>query len=261
MASNKKKKTVQETNKKKFGIIVIIAALIMAGVIAYAVVDDLKTKAEETAAAQSAAEQEEKEQELLNSLMEGAQSALDEDEEQPENGLAVSAEDIMITHYAEIKIKDYGDITVALSGDVAPITVANFVKLASEGFYDGLTFHRIMEGFMMQGGDPLGNGTGGSDEAIKGEFNENGVENNISHVRGAISMARSQNPDSASSQFFIVHKDSTFLDGKYAGFGFVTEGMDVVDAVCADAQPVDGNGSIARSAQPVIESIRITEAE
>lgn len=140
-----------------------------------------------------------------------------------------------------------------------PITVANFVKLANEGFYDGLTFHRIFSGFMIQGGDPNGNGTGGSDETIKGEFSANGVKNNISHVRGVISMARSSSYNSASSQFFIVHEDSTYLDGKYAAFGHVISGMEVVDAICEDAEPTDGNGTIPAEKQPVITSIKIIE--
>ena len=175
--------------------------------------------------------------------------------------LAVSADDIHITHYADIDIKDYGTITAALDETAAPETVKNFVKLAESGFYDGLTFHRIIDGFMMQGGDPLGNGTGGSDETIKGEFSENGVENHLSHTRGAISMARSQDMDSASSQFFIVQSDSTFLDGAYAAFGYVTEGQDIVDKICKDAEPTDGNGSIAADQQPVINSIKIRPAD
>ena len=158
---------------------------------------------------------------------------------------------------AVIEIENYGSITLQLDGNAAPITVANFVSLAESGFYDGLTFHRIMEGFMMQGGDPLGNGTGGSDTRIKGEFKENGVNNPLSHSRGAISMARSMHADSASSQFFIVHKDASFLDGSYAAFGYVTEGMEVVDAICADAKPVDNNGTIPADAQPVIKSVSI----
>lgn len=120
-----------------------------------------------------------------------------------------------------------------------PSPFTNFVNLAEEGFYDGLTFHRIISGFMIQGGDPKGNGTGSSDTTIKGEFSENGVENNISHVRGTISMARANDPDSASSQFFIVHEDSTFLDGQYAAFGHVTDGMDVVDAICENTPVQD----------------------
>lgn len=159
----------------------------------------------------------------------------------------------------EIAVKDYGTIALELDADTAPKTVTNFVKLAKDGFYDGLTFHRIMAGFMMQGGDPLGNGTGGSAENIVGEFAANGFENSISHTRGAISMARAQHPNSASSQFFIVHEDSVFLDGQYAAFGYVTEGMEVVDAICADAQPVDNNGTIPADQQPVIESITVLE--
>ena len=163
------------------------------------------------------------------------------------------------SHHAEIEIQDYGTITVELDGDAAPITVQNFMDLANDGFYDGLTFHRIIAGFMMQGGDPNGNGTGGSENTIKGEFSSNGVENTLSHTRGAISMARSQNPDSASSQFFICHADSTFLDGQYACFGYVTEGMDVVDDVCEAAQPTDGNGTIPADQQPVITAIRVID--
>ena len=162
-------------------------------------------------------------------------------------------------HHAKIKVKDYGTIEVELDGDTAPITVENFIKLVNEKFYDGLTFHRIMSGFMIQGGDPLGNGTGGSDETIKGEFSSNGVENNISHKRGVISMARSSDPDSASSQFFIMHQDSTYLDGEYAAFGKVTKGMKVVDKICEDATPTDGNGTIEKADQPVIESIRMVD--
>ena len=162
-------------------------------------------------------------------------------------------------HYAEIQVENYGTISLELDADTAPITVTNFVNLAKDGFYDGLTFHRIIDGFMIQGGDPLGNGTGGSGETIKGEFSDNGVENDISHVRGTISMARSSDPDSASSQFFIVHQDSTYLDGQYVAFGHVTDGMDVVDAICADTPVQDGNGTVAAEDQPVITSITIME--
>lgn len=160
---------------------------------------------------------------------------------------------------AVIVVQDYGTITVALDPEAAPITVANFVDLAKSGFYDGLTFHRIMSGFMIQGGDPDGNGTGGSKERIKGEFSANGVENNISHVRGVISMARSDDYNSASSQFFIVHQDSLFLDGSYAAFGRVTDGMEVVDAICENTPVEDGNGTVAWWNQPVITSIRILD--
>ena len=159
--------------------------------------------------------------------------------------------------YADIVIEDYGTITVKLDPEAAPITVANFVKLAKDGFYEGLTFHRIMEGFMMQGGN--GEPAGKKADSIKGEFAENGVANPLSHTRGAISMARTNVMDSASSQFFIVHADSTFLDGKYAAFGYVTEGLDVVDEVCESSRPVDDNGTILTAEQPVIEKIIIRE--
>ena len=153
------------------------------------------------------------------------------------------------TYFADIEIADYGTITVELDAKAAPITVENFVALANDGFYDGLTFHRIIYGFMMQGGDPNGNGTGGSENKITGEFSANGVENPLSHTRGAISMARAQDP--------IVHADSEFLDGQYAAFGYVTEGIEIVDAICEDAVPVDGNGTILPDMQPVITSVTI----
>lgn len=160
---------------------------------------------------------------------------------------------------AEIDIKDYGVIKVDLYNDLAPITVANFVKLAKEGFYDGLTFHRIISGFMIQGGDPEGTGMGGSSETIKGEFSSNGFANPIKHTRGVISMARSQDPNSASSQFFIMHEDSPHLDGDYAAFGKVTEGIEIVDKICEDTQVEDSNGTVLKANQPVINSIKIVK--
>ncbi len=163
------------------------------------------------------------------------------------------------THHAEIQVKDYGTITVELDADTAPITVTNFVNLAKDGFYDNLTFHRIMDGFMIQGGDPNGDGTGGADQTIKGEFSSNGVENEISHTRGTISMARAQDPDSASSQFFIVQEDSDYLDGDYAAFGHVTSGMEIVDQICKDVPVEDDNGTVKAENQPVIEKITITD--
>lgn len=163
------------------------------------------------------------------------------------------------TDYVEINIENYGTITAELYGGIAPITVENFMKLTDEGFYDGLTFHRIISGFMIQGGDPLGNGMGGSDENIKGEFLMNGVENNLSHTRGVLSMARSQMYDSASSQFFIMHADADYLDGQYAAFGRVVSGIEVVDAICESTPVTDGNGSVAADNQPVITSIRRIE--
>ena len=161
-------------------------------------------------------------------------------------------------HHAVIDVKDYGVIKVELNADEAPITVTNFVKLAKDGFYDGLTFHRIINGFMIQGGDPEGNGTGGSDETIKGEFSANGVDNVLKHTRGAISMARSQDYDSASSQFFIMHETNDSLDGQYAVFGYVYEGMDVVDKIATSVPVTDNNGTVEAQNQPVINSIKIT---
>lgn len=162
-------------------------------------------------------------------------------------------------HHAVIDVKDYGVIKVELNADEAPITVTNFVKLAKDGFYDGLTFHRIIDGFMIQGGDPEGNGTGGSDETIKGEFSANGVDNVLKHTRGAISMARSQDYDSASSQFFIMHETNASLDGQYAVFGYVYEGMDVVDKIATSVPVTDNNGTVEAQNQPVINSIKITD--
>ncbi len=159
------------------------------------------------------------------------------------------------------KEKDFlGTIELELDAKTAPITVENFVKLAKDGFYDGLTFHRVIKGFMIQGGDPKGDGTGGSEETIKGEFKNNGVENNISHKRGVISMARNSiSMDSASSQFFIVHEDYPSLDGDYAAFGHVTDGMDVVDYIAENTPVIDGNGTVAKENQPIIDSIKVKE--
>ncbi|MBC8528482.1 peptidylprolyl isomerase [Christensenellaceae bacterium NSJ-44] len=154
---------------------------------------------------------------------------------------------------ATIQMEDGGNIVLELYPDKAPQSVRNFVYLAREGFYDGLTFHRIIKDFMIQGGDPLGNGTGGPGYCIKGEFKENGVQNDISHVRGVISFARNNvSMDSAGSQFFIVHKDSTYLDGKYAAFGKVISGMDVVDKIAE----TDGKGDA-----PVIKTVTIEGPE
>ena len=178
-----------------------------------------------------------------------------------DNAMHIDASSLETDTYADIEIENYGTITVALDKTSAPVTVDNFINLAESGFYDGLTFHRIMEGFMMQGGDPKGDGSGGADSKIVGEFKENGYDNNLSHTRGAISMARAMAYDSASSQFFIVHEDSTFLDGTYAGFGYVTEGMDIVDQICEEAVPTDNNGTIPKEAQPVIKTITIRVEE
>lgn len=138
-----------------------------------------------------------------------------------------------------IEMENGKEIKLELYPEKAPITVANFLKLVGEGFYDGLIFHRVISGFMIQGGDPEGTGMGGAKEKIKGEFLANGVPNDIKHVRGVISMARAQNPNSASSQFFIMHQDAPYLDGQYAAFGKVVEGMDAVDEIAS--APTDYN--------------------
>lgn len=157
-------------------------------------------------------------------------------------------------YYAEIEIADYGTVTIFLDGHAAPITVKNFVKLAKSGFYDGTTFHRIIEGFMAQGG-----AGDGSAAMIKGEFAANGVNNPLKHERGTISMARADDMNSANSQFFICQttEGCAHLDGKYAAFGHVTEGMEVVDELCRRANPIDGNGTIPSDEQPVIVSVTI----
>ena len=160
---------------------------------------------------------------------------------------------------ATIEMENGNKMKVELYPDIAPNTVKNFVSLVKKGFYDGVIFHRVIPGFMIQGGDPEGTGRGGSDETIKGEFSENGVKNDISHERGVISMARSSDPDSASSQFFIVQSDSTYLDGQYAAFGHVTEGMDIVDQICKAAKPTDNNGTISADEQPVMTSVTIID--
>lgn len=161
-------------------------------------------------------------------------------------------------HNIEMKVKDYGIIKLELDADTAPITVTNFIGLVNDKFYDGLTFHRIMEGFMIQGGDPDANGTGGSEKEIKGEFIANGIPNDILHKRGVISMARANDYDSASSQFFIMHKDNENLDNYYAAFGHVTSGMDVVDKIAKVASEPE-SGFVDYDRQPVIEYIKVVE--
>ena len=190
-----------------------------------------------------------------------ATSAADETSDGAADTADTSENEELLTglHHVTIDVQDYGTISLELDADTAPISVTNFINLANEGFYDGLTFHRIISGFMIQGGDPNGNGTGGSEKTIKGEFSANGVENDISHVRGVISMARANGPDSGSSQFFIVHEDSTFLDGQYAAFGHVTDGMDVVDAICEAVPVQDNNGTVAAADQPVITAVTVVD--
>lgn len=162
---------------------------------------------------------------------------------------------------AVIDVAGYGEIYLELYGDIAPITVNNFVNLVNSNFYDGLTFHRVVKDFIIQGGDPEADGTGGSEEKIKGEFYQNNVKNDISHTRGTISMARRpDDPNSASSQFFIVQKDATYLDGGYAAFGRVTEGMDIVDKIIEETPIADtATGFVEKTKQPCITSIKIIE--
>ena len=170
--------------------------------------------------------------------------------------------DLLTGYYdCEIKVKNYGSIKLKLDANIAPITVSNFVGLANDGFYNGLTFHRIIKGFMIQGGDPNGDGTGGSKQTIKGEFSANGVDYPLKHTRGVISMARSQSYDSASSQFFIMHEDTSSLDGQYAAFGCAYSGMDIVDKICDDVKTEDSNGTVSKKNQPVIESITCTKIQ
>ena len=180
--------------------------------------------------------------------------------------------------YVEMSVKDYGKVVILLDATTAPITVENFLKLVNEEFYNGLTFHRIIKDFMIQGGDPDGNGTGGSKDNIVGEFASNGYNNDISHIRGVISMARSNDPDSASSQFFICNADAAdSLDGNYAAFGYVVKGMGVIDKITEDVFPKTvyaeyygtayhqswayyGNGAIENDAdKPVIEYIKVLD--
>lgn len=181
----------------------------------------------------------------------GQKSATEEKEERPDRTGEL--------HHVEMVVKDYGTMELELDPSAAPDTVDNFMKLAKEGFYDGLTFHRIIDGFMIQGGDPQGNGTGGSKEKIRGEFKSNGIDNPIKHTRGTISMARSNDKNGASSQFFIMHQDAEHLDGEYAAFGHVTSGIEVVDKICREVKPVDKNGTVKPEEQPVIESVKIID--
>ena len=163
------------------------------------------------------------------------------------------------THHAEMVIKNYGTVKIELYGDQAPLTVENFVNLCNKGFYDGLTFHRYVKDFVLQGGDPEGTGLGGCESRVKGEFSANGVKNTIKHKKGVISMARNQfDFNSASSQFFICLKNSCSddLDGQYAAFGKITEGMDIIDKLCADLTESD---CLPKDQQPVIETIKVID--
>ena len=230
--------------KKWYIILGIIVVLVIVAIICFAIYNN-STKDNTNTVEPTSQEENNTEQNIVNN---------EENEESEVNDMYSSG-----THHAQIVIKDYGTISLELYADIAPITVSNFAKLVNEGFYDGLTFHRIIEGFMIQGGDPLGNGTGGSDENIKGEFAMNGVQNSISHVRGTISMARSTSYNSASSQFFIMQEDTPSLDGLYAAFGKVTDGIEIVYKICEDTQVEDSNGTVLKENQPVIEKITMID--
>lgn len=230
--------------KKSYIIIGIIVALVFVAIVCFAIYNN-RIKDNTNTVEPTSQEENNTEQNIVNN---------EENEESEVNDMYSSG-----THHAQIVIKDYGTISLELYADIAPITVSNFAKLVNEGFYDGLTFHRIIEGFMIQGGDPLGNGTGGSDENIKGEFAMNGVQNSISHVRGTISMARATSYNSASSQFFIMQEDTPSLDGQYAAFGKVTDGIEIVDKICEDTQVEDSNGTVLKENQPVIEKITMID--
>ena len=203
---------------------------------------------------------------LLASLLAGCAqktqttSQTDPAAEKPQETAKAETQDLIEeTVYVEMEVENYGTILLELDGKAAPVTVTNFVNLVNDKFYDGITFHRIMDGFMIQGGDPTGTGYNGSGTTITGEFAQNGYDNPISHTAGTISMARSNDPNSASSQFFICVADDQFLDGSYAAFGHVIEGMDVCLKIASDAKPVDDNGTIKPEEQPVIKYAKVVE--
>lgn len=229
--------------KKEVIITILVAILLIAGMVGYALYNNQKTKKPNN-----------NENKTENTVVSEKEENTVADENKEENKVYSKGK-----HHAEMVIKDYGTIALELDADVAPITVENFAELVNKGFYNGLTFHRIISGFMIQGGDPQGTGMGGSDKEIKGEFAANGVKNSISHTRGVISMARATAYDSASSQFFIVHQDSKFLDGNYAGFGRVTSGIEIVDKICADTKVEDNNGTVLKANQPIIEKITMID--
>lgn len=177
-----------------------------------------------------------------------------------ESGLPYEKEEKLYgTHTAIMTIKDFGEVKLELYGDIAPVTVANFVKLINNGFYNGLTFHRVIEGYVLQGGDPNGDGTGNSATRIYGEFKSNGFENNLSHTKGVLSMARARDYNSATCQFFIMLGDETRLDVEYAAFGKVIEGMDIIEGVVKKVLTTDKNEKIAPANQPIIEKIEMAE--
>ena len=255
MARNKKKKAVskkeaEERARKNLRRMIIVASCVVAAIILVLVIVIISD------AVQSSSKKSENEASYTQTSTTSTAESSDGSNAEPTGYIPPLLDEDKV-YYADIDIKDKGTITVELDQHTAPITAANFVELASKKFYDGLTFHRIMKDFMMQGGDPLGNGNGGSSNNIFGEFTNNGYENNISHKRGTLSMARGNDKNSASSQFFIVHKDYPSLDGNYAAFGHVTKGIEIVDEICEEAKPTDNNGTIPKDEQPIINSIVI----
>lgn len=177
-----------------------------------------------------------------------------------ESGLPYEKEEKLYgTHTAVMTIKDFGEVKIELYGDIAPVTVANFVKLIKKGFYDGLTFHRVIQDYMIQGGDPNGDGSGNSATRIYGEFKNNGFENSLKHEKGVVSMARSRDYNSASCQFFIMLGDESRLNGDYATFGKVVEGMDIIEAVADSIKSTGSNGEITEDKQPIIEKIEMLD--
>lgn len=246
-------------NMKKLAVLLgMISLLGLAGCGNQASEGDVVSETQETEAVEITETQAEetKAEEITETTTDKQETTTDTqatEQSQPAEGMLTGL------HHIEIVIKDYGTIALELDADHAPISTTNFVNLAQSGFYDGLTFHRIIEGFMIQGGDPLGNGMGGADQTIKGEFAANGVDNPIAHERGVISMARSQMMDSASSQFFIMHQDAPYLDGQYAAFGHVTSGIEIVDQICANTPVEDGNGTVLPENQPKIEKITVID--
>lgn len=244
--------------KKKLAVCVLAAVMVL-GLAACG-----KGAADSGSPDQEAAEQktEESAEKIEDAEPEEADTGLSEEASAGQTQAAAAADDAMTEDphpVVAIEVQDYGTISVELDRTAAPATVENFLNLVDAGFYDGLTFHRIIAGFMIQGGDPLGNGTGGADKTIPGEFRSNGFDNPISHERGVISMARAMDPNSASSQFFIMHQDGDYLDGEYAAFGHVTEGMEIVDQICENTEVVDNNGTVLPEKQPVIVSIKRVE--
>ena len=241
-------------------ILLIVGVIVLAGVFFG---DEIKTAiwGEEVIEQEETVVQESPSKESSTVVKEESEAEPEVTVEDIAEELGLTLLDETLTYYADVEIQDYGTIVIELNQEEAPITAANFVDLAESGFYDGLTFHRILKGYLIQGGDPNGDGTGGSDRTIVGEFKDNGFDNDLSHTRGAVSMARSDDYDSASSQFFIVQQNYILWNGYYAVFGYVTEGMEIVDAICEASVTTDGNGTVSADDQPIITSVTIrTEA-